>query len=615
MKMMRAKRSTAAILLVAGFVGCSAPMSIERVEPDEFYREQTVSTLGSDELSDATRTVLRRHALLESYADEPDASVARLLASLRDGLGGGDELFALAELSLWYAERDNVGARHLAAAVYAYAFLFGGDGPPSAFDPRTRLAADVYNRALGQALSIGSEGSFVPRAGRYQLPDGDITIGFDPDSLEWFGYRLGDFALVGEMQLHGMRNRYRRPGLGVPLAARPIPRGDVYDDADLVGPNIRVPATAILRIEDPRARLVAGEPLAGRLDIYASDDRSTVEVGGMEVPLESEPTVVLGNIFVTSRVWELETAIFLGKALDVSLNPIVLRSMHPYEPGKIPVVFVHGTTSTIMRWADTVNDLLADPQIRERFQFWFFNYDSGNPIAYSSFQLRRMLTEQVARLDPEGRDAALRRMVVIGHSQGGLLTKMTAIDSGDRFWSNISDEPFDDAELSTRTRELLRAALFVKPLPFVERVVFVSTPHQGSFLAGPQIVRRLAQRLIRMPGDVMKTSAEITGLRSRNQTMMSLQQVPTSIDNMAPGHPFIRTLASIPIDPRVKAHSIIAVKQAENIEDGDDGVVQYRSAHFGAVESELVVRDSHSNVNPYSIEEIRRILYVHAGAQ
>ena len=70
------------------------------------------------------------------------------------------------------------------------------------------------------------------------------------------------------------------------------------------------------------------------------------------------------------------------------------------------------------------NRLENDPVIRQCYQFWAFSYDTSNPIAYSAMLLREALTDAVKRLDPEGKDEALRQMVVIGHSQGGLLTKM-----------------------------------------------------------------------------------------------------------------------------------------------------------------------------------------------
>jgi len=90
--------------------------------------------------------------------------------------------------------------------------------------------------------------------------------------------------------------------------------------------------------------------------------------------------------------------------------------------------------------------------------------------------------------------------------------------------------------------------------------------------------------------------------------------IPTALDNMDPSQPFIRTLSETPIAPGVHAHSIIPVKGSGPVEDGDDGVVEYKSAHIDGVESELIVRSSHSTqATPATIEEVRRILYEHAG--
>jgi hypothetical protein len=48
------------------------------------------------------------------------------------------------------------------------------------------------------------------------------------------------------------------------------------------------------------------------------------------------------------------------------------------------------------------------------------------------------------------------------------------------------------------------------------------------------------------------------------------------------------------------------------VETGDDGVVEYRSAHIEGVESEYVVRSGHSTQgDPHTIEEVRRILLLH----
>src|SRR6201998_1809899 len=82
---------------------------------------------------------------------------------------------------------------------------------------------------------------------------------------------------------------------------------------------------------------------------------------------------------------------------------------------------------------------------------------------------------------------------------------------------------------------------------------------------------------------------------------------------MTPNNPVLQTMAATPIAPGVHAHSIIAIKGNGPVEGGNDGVVEYSSAHLDGVESEYIVRSYHSTQsNPYTIEEVRRILLLHA---
>ena len=123
----------------------------------------------------------------------------------------------------------------------------------------------------------------------------------------------------------------------------------------------------------------------------------------------------------------------------------------------------------------------------------------------------------MAELDPQGTDPALRRMVLIGHSQGGLLAKLTVVDSGTRFWDNVSETPFEALRVSDETRAILRRSLFVTPLPFVNRVVFVATPHRGSDVAG-FLVERLrwlvAWALTLPPSLIRVTGRSSSGART-----------------------------------------------------------------------------------------------------
>jgi pimeloyl-ACP methyl ester carboxylesterase len=337
----------------------------------------------------------------------------------------------------------------------------------------------------------------------------------------------------------------------------------------------------------------------------------TVEIEGQQVALEAEPTAALAEGLSESRFWQDELKMFFGGLLGVA-GQAGIAGLRPYQEGRIPAVFVHGTASSPGRWANMVNDLVADPRLRHRFAFWFFRYDSGQPIPYSAWQLREALMQGVARADPAGTNPCLRDMVVLGHSQGGLLTKMTSIDSGDTFWRGISNKAFDEVRLDDEDRELLRNVAFVKPLPFVRRVIFLATPHRGSYLAGPQVVRRLAQRLVRLPADVVRVGADLATLNPTGA--MASGRVSTSIDNMSPGHPFIRALSSIPVTPGVTAHSIISIDDDEPLDKAGDGVVKYESAHIGGVESELIVHSPHSGMQDKAetVEEVRRIFLEHS---
>jgi pimeloyl-ACP methyl ester carboxylesterase len=284
--------------------------------------------------------------------------------------------------------------------------------------------------------------------------------------------------------------------------------------------------------------------------------------------------------------------------------------LQPHRPGRIPVVLVHGTASSPARWAEMYNELANDKALRDRYEFWLFQYGTGQPVLYSASLLRRELQSAIEELDPRRTDPALRRIVVIGHSQGGLLAKLMAVPSGNRFWDNVTDVPFDKFEAPADAKTLFREGMFFEPLSDVARVIFIATPHQGSFRAVgwmPSIMRRL----ITMPVRLVRSTQAFLELPLSFRP--GAGQV-TSVDNMNPDTDFIRTLADLQIAAHIRAHSIIAVRGTGPPEGLDDGVVAYRSAHLAGVESELVVRSGHSAQSlPETIEEVRRILYAHLG--
>jgi pimeloyl-ACP methyl ester carboxylesterase len=614
-------RLGALIAVLALLSACATPVGVSKGDTQSMYHTLTRSVLSAGEPSALTEQTLRRLGLTERFEDDPEGTL-RVLRGTGADLSR-DRLFALAELSFLYAERESKQEHYLAAAVYAYAFLFESPWTSeTALDPRSRLAADLYNLGLGHGLAVPApaEPEAVAPAAEVAdvrlddrtlaLPFGTLALRGDPASFLWGSFRLSRFIPVSQYKVRGLRNRYRQPGVGLPLAGEvtPIGAGPQAEAAHRRVPaRVKVPLTAFVRIENARQGIADGR-LQGRLELYASDEFTTVEVNGQAIPLEVEMSVTLALGLEGAPVWETELGSFLAARSQSTTDNLVM--LHPYRPGRIPVVLVHGTASSSARWAELFNEIWNDPVLRNRVQFWFFTYSTSNPILLSASELRRSLQDIVKELDPEGRDPALRRMVLIGHSQGGLLTRLMVTDSGDRFWNAASRVPFSEIRTDPENRGLIQSAMFFEPVPTITRVVFVATPHRGSFRVSTFVLNAV-RRLVTLPVTVVKG---VNDLVQQNPNFLrgTFAGVPTAVDNMRPGQPFIRTLSVSPIAPGVTVHSIIAVLGEGPVSGKTDGVVAYESAHLDGVASEKVVRSGHSTQgDPETILEVRRILREH----
>src|SRR4029077_16450769 len=277
-------------------VTCAVPVSVERVDPRTVHREVTANVLTVDEESSASRNVLYRWDLTERFESDPEGALAQLHAAVTSGRAGRDELFTLAELSFLHAERTGKQEYYLAAAVYAYALLFpnGAADPLYPVDPRVRGAADLYNRGLTSGFASADRSVIELRGGTWALPFGELTVELDPKWLRWGDRRLVNFVPVAELEVRGLRERYRRPGIGAPLAAGTAAFIPDTKLRDFVGRATKVPVTALLRLDDPRRALAAGR-ITGALEIYDGYTNDVVEIDGESVPLEVEPSAAFAS--------------------------------------------------------------------------------------------------------------------------------------------------------------------------------------------------------------------------------------------------------------------------------------------------------------------------------
>jgi len=597
-------------------VGCHAPISADRVSTRNAYQQVEANALDTSTPSADTLSVLHRYGLSKLAKTRPDEAVVRLhekaVASQDRNL-----FFALAELS--YAAGDQISrsvqpwdprdARdfYLGAAVYAYWFIFGDTNtvhtPAEALDRRFRVACDLYNYGLGLALMErrGTNGVVILDGAKRKLPVGEINFDYSREKFPFPPEDFEKFLLADEFRVHGFSVRNRVGGIGAPLIAV----GKVEESLRLQRSS---PATIFLRLQGSVRDLASGRT-TGILELHSTIDEPLVTVGNLTVPLEADLTTPRAYTLNQSFAWSAQRLQFLSPDRGLKSQLIL---MEPYAPGRIPVVFVHGTFSSPVWWAEMFNTLEADPEIRKRCQIWMYLYSSSQPIVISAAELRDAITNKIHTLDPQGEDPALQQMVVIGHSQGGLLAKLTATSTGDQLWHAFNTNRLEDLPLSEEQRAGIRRLSVFEPLPSVKRVVFISTPHRGSYKAS-LLVANLIRRLVAVPKKIVRQGTDLMQLTESSTLPKEMRRKRlTSIDGMSPKNPVALKVADIPVAPGIKAHSIIAIQTSGDYHKGNDGVVKYTSAHVDYVESEFIVHSFHScQDKPETIEEVRRILHEH----
>ncbi|MCE9634239.1 MAG: hypothetical protein K8T90_00915 [Planctomycetes bacterium] len=603
------KRKSLAVLTLA-LVACAAPVSVRPADPRDVYRTINAYALNEEAMSSDAAVTLARADLVETFDREPVAALRKLHELSLEG-DRRERLYALAELSYLAAERTGDRSLFVASAVYAHLFLFGG-GPeplPGPFRRRFRRACDVNGVALARAFS-DSDGEFVPQAGRVELPVGSIEIDVPRLPMHVQGFAYDDLRPAAELELTGFRTRAVRSGVGAPLVAR---RKDGTMRAERrahLASGSALAVTAFLQVEG-EVEDAGKDGLKGRVEFFRPNGARDVQVRGTTVPIEFDVTAPLAIELDEKKPWEKEVSAFLDT--DGTDVESAVTMTEPYEPGRIPVVLVHGTASSPARWAELLNEMHDDGYLAANCQFWIYEYGSGQPILVSAAGLRRGIERVVKDVDPEGKDAALRQMVVIGHSQGGLLTRLMGTASGDHFWKTVSDKPFDDVDLTDSARRYIRPVFFFEPSPYVQRLIFVATPHRGSHVAGNWI-GKLGASLVSVPSAVARGAGRLARA-AVGAGGINLQNFSTAVADMNPESSFIATLGDTLPSITIPMHSVVAIDGGGGIAEGDDGVVLAKSAHLEEARSEVIVHNDHScQGHPGTVAEIRRVLHVHLKA-
>jgi len=623
------------ILVVGAFGGCASSKyaSLRSVPKSPLVEPLKLTSRKGPQPSRRTRQFLRVYDLLADYQKRDPRELLDNVQKIIDEEPSADKVHAFAELAYLEAKKaEDLEPRlaldlYGASVLYAYQYLFDDRFRylRNPYDPQFRGACDLYNGALEGALRlVCRDGGLVP--GRtYTIST--ATGSWDIRCVlrgSWRPEDFDHFEFASDYEIQGLKNQYHAYGLGVPLiAVRRAYEGEP-DAAKYYPPDLSFPVTAFVRPIQGTNSSSADEPAqqGAVLELYDPVTTTDVAAGDVWVPLESDLSTPLAYFLSSSELGNVATAGLLHPDILQAMRPghsdpvMGLYMVQPYEPGKIPVLMVHGLWSSPMTWMQMFNDLRASPEIREHYQFWFYLYPTGQPFWVSAAQMRMDLADARQVLDPYRQEPALDQMVLVGHSMGGLVARLQTIDSRDDFWRIVSDQPFRFIKAQPEVKHELADRFFFQPNPSIRRVITIATPHRGSHFSN-LTTQWIFSKLIRLPKMLVLSQEAL--FRDNKELIRdgTLLRIENSIDSLDPESPFFPVMLASHTAPWVKYHNIIGMVPERGLigklAAGSDGVVTYESATMDDAESELIVPAHHIVVHahPRAILEVKRILLEH----
>lgn len=608
------------VLVVAVVVlpGC-AGVKVSSIQVKDYLNQRRGDVLTTGHLSHAADENLRVVGLDASSCLSRDTECKQAIASSQ-GLRDEWRLATLSELWLktaldsekadqalnnGYATLD----AYLQSARYAYTYLFHTSRQPSerAFEDRQTQVRDYYNFATQQVVTLlfrmykhgGRDQQLSQFEENWQL---QTRLDGQPEPEE--------VVPASSLTFTGLRNMYRRDGLGAELVAvnKPpvVSRGDSVPFSETSYPAITVvllfKGESINEILDTQQVEIVG---------YDPYRQASIRMGGTEVPLAANFTSGYGLWLARSGFAAQAINTLFGRAAGLN-NPHIYL-MQPFDPNRRIILMLHGLASSPEAWINMANEVLGDEKLRQHYQIWQVYYPTNAPLDYNNFHIRAALQTALETLDPSGTSVASNHIVVVGHSMGGVLSRLMISSSGEVLWDSfLANYPLQGQRLEW-ARERIRPYLEFEPVPQIKRAIFVAAPHRGTPFAENNLSRWISN-LISLPINMVRRFSDVLIVNPSNDSGDNAGgktvRIPNSINNLSDRDTFVRLASSIPVSPTVPYHSIIGNYTPKlALEDSNDGVVPYASAHLAGAQSELVIPSWHSvQETPQAILEIRRIL-------
>jgi pimeloyl-ACP methyl ester carboxylesterase len=593
--------------------GCQSELGVKDSSKEAWLISRIGNPLIGMGMSYRVKNFLTQESLLDEYNKDPDMLLKKLNKKF-NATGNQDVLLALVELS--YIEgkkKDGIDAMYyyLSCCVYTAAYFQAKQltPKPTPFSPRFIYVCRFYNYATAEILTVLQKEKYrLTKRHDFPIIQGKINLKPAESKLPLPLNEYEKFLICSNYVPYGFLTAARTFGMGVPLIALSDKEYSIKKakaiDKNLYGMyDAPSPATVFLRISKKDKHT-----FDGCLEFYDPYKVSSLMINGKEAPLEVDITTPLGYLTRRGPSYSGFAALANPQNMHISEG---LYFMTPYDKDKIPLVIVHGLMSEPRTWVQMLNTLMNNKKIREHYQVWFFAYPTGFPILLSCHKLRTALLKAQKVLDPDKNDPNFSKMVIIGHSMGGLLTRIMVQDSGKEIEKIIFTKPIKDLDVKPETKAMLTKTLVFKTLPFVERVIFMSTPHRGAAMTHWPIMK-MAVKFITLPLDIVDKMVDIGDSSDVKEGVVGKKALKNlqGVDGLDPKNKVMRHLVDVPI--QAKYHSVIGNEEKADEIGGTDGIVTYRSAHLDGAESEVIIKSGHNvQKTPAGIKEIRRILLEH----
>lgn len=609
--------------------GC-AGVKVSEVDNQDYLSLRRGDILSTGELSMTSRTALQVIGRDEKQC-RANLTNCRLALRRSEGLSTENLLATLSEL--WLQEALQTPASHplkrtdayLESARHAYAYLFMS--PRSlgqrALEDRQGQVRDYYNFSVQQAMAA----LFTHFRGNPPPQEAGNTFHLQAGSWKMYGRMAGirlargrtlpkELVPASALSFAGLRNQYRREGLGAELVA--VTEKRVINSQSDAQSWSETPFPAITTVARFPGKTLEQVLATDQVEILAYDPyrQDQVKMPNSKVPLAGNFTSGYGLWLARSGFARQSLMTLIGRG-DVLETPHVYM-LQPYDPNRRVLVMLHGLASSPEAWINVANEVLGDEELRRNYQIWQVYYPTNLPIAWNNVEIRHALQSTLQHFDPNGTAQASHDMVLLGHSMGGVLSRLMVSSSDDQIWSYMQKRYQISDERQRKARKTLAPYVEFEPMPQVSRAIFVAAPHRGTPFAENRL-SRWAASLVRLPISVLGRVKEISHvlIDPNAAAPVSLNRGLNSIDNLSDQDPFIISASNLPIADTVAYHSIIGNYTPKlTLSQSSDGVVPYNSSHLPEALSELVVPSWHSvQENPEAILEIRRILHEHLSAQ